>query len=55
MRGAESMPKTGIHGFSRSVHVRRMQRYRRRYSREQEAVLIIVLFLLLIFVLLYFS
>ncbi|QUL56417.1 hypothetical protein KDC22_07920 [Paenibacillus tritici] len=53
-----SVAHTGSQVRLRKVPVRRQTlpgRYRRRYRRENEAVLILVLFMLLIVVLFYFS
>ena len=53
-----SVAQAGSRNGFRKVPVRRQslpRRYRRRYGRENEAVLILILFLLLIVVLFYFS
>jgi hypothetical protein len=51
-----SIAQAGGQGMSRKVPVRKLhKRYRRRYRRSNDAVLILVLFMLLIVVLLYFS
>lgn len=53
-----SVAQAGSRSEFRKVPVRMQglpRRYRRRYGRENEAVLILVLFLLLIVVLFYFS